>query len=219
MIRVMVADDHPLVREGLKSILSDCPDIVYAGDADNGNVLQAKLAEEQFDVVLLDMFMPGKHGIELIKIIKDDYAKMPILVLSTHKEDIYAVRTIKAGAAGYMCKDYAASELINAIRKVASGGRYISPAVGELMANEMHHKSSEALLHTLLSDREYQVFLLTASGLGTKEIADKLNVSVKTVSTHKARIKDKTRLSNTSEIVRYAMKHALITEDADMHLK
>jgi two-component system invasion response regulator UvrY len=216
MIRVLMADDHPLLREGLKHLLSDCSDIEFAGEVDNGFALLAKLRTESFDVVLLDLFMPGKSGIELIKQLKSEFPKLPVLVLSTHKEDIYAVRTLKAGAAGYLCKDYAASGLVDAIRKVASGGCFISPTVAELMAKEMQGSTQEVLPHTLLSDREYQVFLLTAAGQGTTEIAEQLNLSVKTVSTHKARIRDKTKLATTSDIVRYALKHKLIAE-GDAH--
>lgn len=212
MIRVIMADDHPLLREGLKHLLSDCPDMQFAGEVDNGHALIDSLRSEAFDVVLLDLFMPGKSGIELIKQLKNEFPKIPVLVLSTHKEDIYALRTLKAGAAGYMCKDHAASALVDAIRKVASGGCFISPAVAELMAKDMHVTREEALPHTLLSDREYQVFLLTASGKGTTEIAEQLNLSVKTVSTHKARIRDKTKLATTSDIVRYALKHQLVSE-------
>ena len=211
-----MADDHPLLREGLKHLLSDCPDMQFAAEVDNGFDLVASLRSETFDVVLLDLFMPGKSGIELIKQIKNEFPKLPVLVLSTHKEDIYAVRALKAGAAGYMCKDYAAAGLVDAIRKVAGGGCFISQTVAELMAKEMHVPKDEALPHTLLSDREYQVFLLTASGLGTTDIAERLNLSVKTVSTHKARIRDKTRLATTSDIVRYAIKHKLIAE-GDVH--
>lgn len=210
MIRVIMADDHPLVRAGLKHLLIECPDIEFAGEVDNGIDLIAKVRAERFDVVLLDMFMPGRNGIELIKQIKSEFPKLPIVILSTHKEDMFALRTIKAGAAGYLCKDYAASSLVDAIRKVAGGGRYISENVAELMARELNTPEQETALHKLLSDREYEVFLLVAAGHGTTTIAERLNLSVKTVSTHKARIKDKTKLANTSEIVRYALKHNLI---------
>ena len=212
MIKVLMADDHPLLREGLKHILSDCHDIAFAGEVDNGFDLIAKVRTETFDVILLDMFMPGKSGIELIKQLKHEYPKLAILVLSTHKEDIYAVRTIRAGASGYLCKDYAASGLADAIRKVASGGCFISAEVAELMARDLHAKPQDVTPHTLLSDREYQVFLLIAAGEGSTDIAARLNLSVKTVSTHKARIKEKMKLDNTSDFVRYALKHHLIAE-------
>jgi DNA-binding NarL/FixJ family response regulator len=210
-----MADDHPLVREGLKHLLAACNDIEFADEVDNGNDLVARLRENEYDVVLMDMFMPGRNGVDLIKLIKSEYPRLPILVLSTHKEDIFAVRTLKAGASGYLCKDYAASNLVDAIRKVAEGGVFISPAVAELMARDLQAPTHEVTPHTLLTDREYQVFLLVARGQGSTEIAKELNLSIKTVSTHRARIKDKTKLANTSDIIRYSIKHGLVSEDMD----
>jgi two-component system invasion response regulator UvrY len=212
MIRVLMADDHPLVREGLKHILSDCRDIEFAGEVDNGFDLITRARAGQYDVILLDMFMPGKSGIELITQLKNEQPKLPILVLSTHKEDMYALRTLKAGASGYLCKDYAASGLVDAIRKVAAGGCFISPAVAELMAKDLQEPMQDVAPHTLLSNREYQIFLLIASGEGSTDIADRLNLSIKTVSTHKTRIKSKMKLDNTADFVRYALKNKLITE-------
>ncbi|MCG8312141.1 MAG: response regulator transcription factor [Pseudomonadales bacterium] len=212
MIKVIMADDHPLVRAGLKHLLADCPDMEFAAEVDNGNDLIAELRNQSYDVVLLDMIMPGRSGIELIKQLKSEHAKLPIIVISTHKEDMFAVRALKAGAAGYICKDYAASNLVEAIRKVAHGGLYISATVAELMAQELHSPSKDLAPHSLLSDREYQVFLLVAEGKGTNDIADQLNVSAKTISTHKARIKDKMKLSNDSDFVHYALKNGLITD-------
>ena len=215
MIHVIIADDHPLVRAGMKHLLQDCDDVEFSGEVENGLDLVAILRKQKFDVVLMDLFMPGRNGLELIKQIKNENPTVPVLVLSTHKEDIYAIRSIKAGAAGYICKDYAASELVTAIRKVASGGCYISAKVAELMAKDMQSTKSENLGHTLLSDREYQVFLLIANGFSSSEIAQELNLSIKTISTHKARIKEKTNLANTSEITRYAIKHQLISDITD----
>lgn len=214
VIKILIADDHPLLREGLKHILADCKDIVLAGEVGNGFDVLAKIKTESFSVVLLDMFMPGKNGIDLIKQIKAEQPKLPILVLSSHKEDIFAVRTIKAGASGYLCKDNAAEELLGAIRKVAKGGVYINPGVAELMAKDFHQVMQEDTPHTLLSDREYQVCLLLVSGKGVSEIAEKLNLSVKTVSTHKVRILEKMNLENTTDLVRYAIKHGLVSEDS-----
>lgn len=215
MIRVLMADDHPLVREGLKHLLADCADIEFAGEVDNGFDLIAKVRSGQYDVILMDMFMPGKSGIELITQVKTEQPKLPILVLSTHKEDMYALRTLKAGASGYLCKDFAASGLVGAIRKVAAGGCFISPAVAELMAKDLLAPMQSAEPHSLLSNREYQVFLLIAAGEGCTDIAERLNLSVKTVSTHKARIKEKMKLDNTSDFVRYALKHHLIAESGE----
>lgn len=213
MIRVISADDHPLVRAGLKHLLAESKDIELAAEADDGHELLEKLQQGSFDVVLVDMLMPGRSGIELIKQLKQQHPKLPIVVLSTHKEDMFALRALKAGAAGYICKDYAASDLVGAIRKVAQGGNYISPAVAELMVSEMQSPTEEFAPHTLLSDREYQVFLMVASGFSTTDIADELSLSVKTVSTHKARIKDKMKVNNDSEFVRYALKYGLISND------
>jgi two-component system, NarL family, invasion response regulator UvrY len=212
MIRVLIADDHPLLREGLKHILADCNDIAIAGEVGNGSDVLAKVRSETFDVVLLDMFMPGKSGIDLIRQVKSEKPKLPILVFSSHKEDIFAVRAIKAGASGYLCKDYVASSLVEALRKVARGGCYISPVVAELMAQNFQPSSHEVTPHALLSDREYQIFLLIVAGKGLTEIAEQLNLSVKTVSTHKVRIKEKMKLDNIPEFVRYAISHGLMPE-------
>lgn len=209
MIRVVIADDHPLVRDGMKYLLSDCNDIELSAEVDNGNSLLEMIRSREFDVVLMDMIMPGRNGIELLKLIKHEFPKIPVLVLSTHKEDIYAVRAIKAGASGYLCKDYAGSSLVDAIRKVAAGGRYITPVVAELMATEINSTRQEALPHTLLSDREYQVFMLTLSGKGSMEVANELNLSIKTVTTHKARIKSKLKLSSATEMLTYAINNGL----------
>jgi DNA-binding NarL/FixJ family response regulator len=210
MIKVLMADDHPLLREGLKHILKDCSDMVFAGEVDNGFALIDKLRTEPFDIVLLDLFMPGKSGIELIKQIKIEHPKLPILVLSTHKEDLYAMRTLRAGASGYLCKDYAASDLVLAIRKVALGGNFISATVADLMANELNSPAKNKVPHTLLSNREYQIFMLIASGMGITEIADQLCLSVKTVSTHKHRIMEKMQLAKTADLVRYAIYNGLV---------
>lgn len=211
MIRVLIADDHPILREGLKHILADCSDIVYVGEAADGHQVLEQIRHAAFDIVLLDMQMPGKSGVELIRQIRQEQPKLPILVLSTHKEDMYAVRTIKAGASGYLCKDNAAQGLLQAIRKVASGGVYITPAVAEQLVMDMQPGNRSGVLpHTLLSNREYQIFLLLVGGKSVTDIAGQLNVSVKTVSTHKVRIKEKMGLGNTSELVRYAIENGLV---------
>lgn len=215
MIKVIIADDHPLVRAGLKHLLTSCPDIEFGAEVDNGNELIHELRKQCFDVVMMDMFMPGRSGIELIKQVKTEHPKLPIIVISTHKEDIFALRTIKAGASGYLCKDYAASNLVDAIRKVYAGGCFISAAVAELMAKELHTPSEKIAPHTCLSDREYQIFLLVVKGRSSSDIAEDLNVSIKTVSTHKARIKKKMRMENNSELIKYALKYSLIDESDD----
>jgi len=214
MIRILIADDHGIFREGLKQILCECLDMEVAGEADNGFAALTLAREQDWDVMLLDMNMPGKSGIELIKQIKSEKPKLPILILSMHKEDQYAVRTIKAGASGYLCKDSASTQLIQALRKVASGGLFITPAVAESLALGLVSKQ-EALPHTLLSNREYQVFQLIAAGESITAIADGLALSVKTVSTHKARIMQKMNFANVTELIRYALKHQLVGETGD----
>lgn len=215
MIRVVMAEDHPLVRRGLKDLLAECTDLTLASEVENGNDLLQALRSQPFDVVLMDMSMPGRNGIELLKQVKSENPKLPVVVLSAHKEDMFAVRALKAGASAYLCKDAAATNLVAALRKAAMGGCFISPEVAELMAKNLRTPSEDTAPHTLLSDREYQVFLLLAKGLGLTEIAEQLNLSVKTVSTHKTRIRDKTKLSNVSDLVQYAIKHSLINPHAE----
>ncbi|KUM55198.1 response regulator transcription factor [Rheinheimera sp. EpRS3] len=212
MIRVLMADDHPLVRAGLKYLLAGCSDIQLMAEVDNGNELVKRLSHTQVDVILVDLLMPGRSGVELIKQIKAEYPRLPVVVLSSYKEDMFALRTIKAGASGYICKDHAAERLIDAIRKVAAGGVFISDEVLRLIANDLHTPVQSMAPHTLLSDREYQIFLLIVAGFSPCEIADRLNISVKTISTHKTRIKEKTKLANTSDFVRYALNHKLSLE-------
>lgn len=215
MIRVVMAEDHPLVRRGLKDLLAECTDLTLASEVENGNDLLQALRSQAFDVVLMDMSMPGRNGIELLKQVKSEYPKLPVVVLSAHKEDMFAVRALKAGASAYLCKDSAATNLVSALRKAAMGGCFISPEVAELMAKNLRAPSEPSAPHTRLSDREYQVFLLLAKGLGLTEIADQLNLSVKTVSTHKTRIREKTQLGNVSDMVQYAIKHHLINDLAE----
>ncbi len=215
-IRILIVDDHALLREGVKHILSDHSDIEVAGEASNGSDALAKVRSENWNAVVLDMSMPGKSGVELIKQIKGEKPKLPILVLSMHKEDLYAVRTLKAGASGYLCKDNAETLLAQAIRKVAKGGLFIPPAVAEKLAVEMLIGTTDAPPHTLLSDREYQVFLLIACGKGVSEIADELNLSVKTVSTHKTRLMQKMNVVKVAELIHYAIRHELVLGEDGM---
>lgn len=212
MIRILIADDHDILRAGLKHILQDSGDIAVAGEAKDGHEALAKVREGKWDAVVLDLTMPGKGGIELIKQIKGEFPKLPILVLSMHKEDIYAVRALKAGASGYLCKDNAETLLVAAIRKVAGGGLFINQAVAEKLAMDMLVRNTESASHLQLTDREYEIFFLIARGLGVTDIGKKLNLSVKTVSTHKTRILEKMNLANTAELIRYAIRHRLIDE-------
>lgn len=211
MIRIVVADDHTIVREGLKQVLSAASDFSIVGEAQTGHEVLERVRGLEFDVLLLDMSMPGRSGIELIKQVRGEKPKLRILVLSMHQEQQYAVRAIKAGASGYLTKDSAAVQLIAAIRKVAAGGAYITDAVAEQLALGAMPQT-EGLPHNALSDREFQVFRRLACGEAVSEIAKGLNLSVKTVSTHKARVMQKMNMSNPAELVRYALRHRLIDD-------
>jgi DNA-binding NarL/FixJ family response regulator len=213
MIRIFIADDHDILRAGLKHILADSGDITVAGEAGNGNETLAMLRQSPFDALVLDLSMPGRSGIELIKQIKSELPKLPILILSMHKEDLYAVRALKAGASGYLCKDNAEALLAEAIRKVAEGGLFITQSVTEKLALEVLPGRSTQAPHSRLTDREYQIFLLIVQGLGITEIGRQLSLSAKTVSTHKANILAKMNLHNSTELVRYAIQLRLVRED------
>jgi two-component system invasion response regulator UvrY len=209
MIRVLLADDHAVVRAGLREILADTGDIVVAGEATNGQEVLAQVRGQEFDVAVLDMSMPGRSGIELIKLVKDEKPRLRILILSMHSEQQYAVRAVKAGASGYLTKESAADELVAAIRRIAAGGAYVSPETAERLVLESAPRAG-AKPHTLLSDREFQVFQLIAAGTSITKIAQQLSLSVKTVSTHKSRIMEKMKLANQAELIRYAIDNKLI---------
>jgi len=213
MIRVVIADDHTIVREGLKQLLLADPEFAIVGEARDGQEVMERVRTLEFDVLLLDMSMPKKSGIELIKQVRHEKLKLRILVLSMHEEQQYATRAIKAGAAGYLTKESAPAQLISAIRKVAAGGFFITAAVAEQLALGAL-PASEGPPHKNLSDREYQVFQLLVAGAAVSDIALQLNLSVKTVSTHKARLMEKMRMTNQAELIRYAIAHRLV-EDAD----
>ena len=208
MIRILIADDHTLVREGLKQILAAAPDIEISAEAADGDAALASVRSGDFDLVLLDLSMPGLSGIDLIKRLKIEKPKLRILVLSMHGEQQYAARALKAGASGYLTKDSASARLLDAIRKIAAGGVHISEtAAAQLAAGAV--PGGDAPLHTTLSDREYEVFRLLVAGRGPTEIADLLHLSVKTVSTHKSHLLQKMGMQSTAELVRYALKHKL----------
>ncbi|OGA28865.1 MAG: DNA-binding response regulator [Betaproteobacteria bacterium RIFCSPLOWO2_02_FULL_65_24] len=216
MIRIVIADDHTIVREGLKQVLSAAPDLAVVGEAQNGNEVLQRVREMDFEVLLLDMSMPGKSGTELIRQVHSEKPKVRILVLSMHQEEQYAVRAIKAGASGYLTKESASAQLVSAIRKVGAGGAFISSAVAEQLALGAMPQS-EGPPHSLLSDREFQVLRMLASGQSVTEIAEELHLSVKTVSTHKARMMQKLGVSSPAELIRYAMAHRLV-DDPDQPL-
>jgi two-component system invasion response regulator UvrY len=210
MIKVAVADDHPLVRAGLQYLLEAEPDLELSAQADNGIELIQLLRKSKFDVALMDMTMPGRNGLELLTQLKSEFPELPVIVLSTYKEEMYAVRTIKAGASAYLCKDDAAENLVFAIRQVASGGRFITPEVASLMVNALQAPDVGSNSISLLSDREHQILLLMASDKTVTEIASTLFLSGKTVSTYKARIKIKLGLTSNAEIMDFAKANKLI---------
>lgn len=214
MIRVLVADDHTIVREGLKQILAKSGDLAVAGEAANGNDVLKLVREQDWDVLVTDLSMPGRSGIDLVKLVKEARPKLPVLVLSMYGEDQYAVRAIRAGASGYLNKESASEQLVAAIRKIASGGVHVSAAVAEALFNNVRGGNS-AQPHEQLSDREFQVLQLIANGHSSAEIAATLKLSPKTVSTHKTHILEKMGMKNQAELIRYAIAHRLVNPAQD----
>jgi DNA-binding NarL/FixJ family response regulator len=208
MIRVLVADDHTIVREGLKQLLGAADGLHVVGEARDGFEVLKQVRETEFDVLLLDMSMPGKSGIELIKQVRSEKPRLRILVLTMHEEQQYAIRAIRAGASGYLTKESASGLLVEAIRKVASGGAYITAEVAQQLALDAM-PGAQGPRHASLSDREYQVFLAIAAGRSVSEIASALKLSVKTVSTHKANILHKMNMTSAGELIRYALANGL----------
>ena len=208
-IRVLIADDHAIVREGLKQVLADTKDIIVAGEAKNGLEALKLARNDDCQVMLLDISMPDRSGIEILKQIKKEIPQLAVLMLSMHREDLYAIRSLKAGAAGYLNKQSAPSELVNAIRQVADGMKYISPAMAQVLARQVG-EDQDAPRHETLSDREYQTLTMIASGKSVGDIAEELSLSVKTVSEYRSRLLAKMKLKNSSELTHYAIKHQLI---------
>jgi two-component system, NarL family, invasion response regulator UvrY len=208
MIKVLIVDDHTIVRQGLIQILEETSDIVAAAEARNGREAIALLRAGAFDVVLLDVSMPDMDGLSVLNAIKPEHPKLPVLVLSMYPEEQFALRLLKAGASGYLTKESASEELIRAIRKVAQGGRYITLELAETLAFAVDKDDRPP--HETLSNREYQIMRLIASGKSTGDIAEALSLSVKTVSTYRTRILDKMGLSSNAEIMRYAMQQGLV---------
>lgn len=210
MIRVLIADDHAIVRSGLKQILTDSGCMTVVGEAENGldAVQQVRALAGGVDVVVLDISMPGMSGIDALKMIRDVAPKLPVLILSMYPEEQYAVRLIKSGASGYMTKETVPQELVDVIRKVAAGKKYISPSVGEMLADELGGGNS-SLLHASLSDREYQILIRLASGKTVSGIADEMALSVKTISTYRSRVLGKMRMKNNAELTHYVISHQL----------
>ncbi|HEX8796116.1 MAG TPA: response regulator transcription factor [Polyangiaceae bacterium] len=209
MIKVLVADDHAIVRRGLRQILSETPDIMVGGEASTAQEVIRLLTDERWSVVVLDLSLPGSSGLELLSRIRREHPHCPVLVLTVHPEDQYAVRCIKAGAAGFLTKESAPEKLIDAVRKVAGGGRWVSPELAETLASVLAGESKGAL-HERLSDREFEIFRMLASGKTVSQIAQDLTLSVKTVSTHRTRILRKMEMSNNAELTHYAVRNHLV---------
>jgi len=209
MIKVLIADDHTLVRKGLRQILLQSGAVKIVEEAKDGKETIAKISANPYDVVLLDISFPGRSGIDVLKQVKSFRPKLPVLILSMHPEEQYAVRALRAGAAGYLTKESAPDELIEAIQKVARGRKYITASLADKLAAEIGQPSEEPP-HERLSDREYQVMCMIASGKTVKEIGRELNLSVKTISTHRARILVKMDLKNNAQLTHYAIKYKLV---------
>ena len=209
MLKILLADDHAVVRQGVKQILAEAFPQAIFGEAQNVPELLALVSGERWDIVVLDLAMPGGNGLEALKQIKHDHPPLPVLILSMYPEDQYAVRTIRAGAAGYLNKESAPEELVQAIRKVLHGGKYISPAVADELVLHARNEDDQPL-HKHLSDREYQVLCLIASGKEVKEISTELSLSAKTISTYRARVLIKMNLRTNAELTHYAIENSLV---------
>lgn len=209
MIRILVADDHAIVRRGLRQIVADESDMEVVGEAQTTQEILDLARQEEWDVIVLNISMPGRGGFEALKALKQTHSKRPVLVLSMYPEDQFAVRAFRAGAAGYMTKESAPEELVQAIRKVVRGGKYVSPSLAEKLAAELG-EDAERPPHEALSDREYHVLCLLASGKTVTQIAAEMSLSVKTISTYRARLLEKMRMKTNAEVTRYAIEHRLV---------
>jgi two-component system, NarL family, invasion response regulator UvrY len=209
MLRILLADDHAVVRQGVKQILAEAFTQASFGQAQNAHDLLELVGGERWDIVVLDLAMPGGNGLEALKQIKHDYPQLPVLILSMFPEDQYAVRTIRAGAAGYLNKESAPEELVQAIHKILHGGEYISASVADELVQYARHEDDQPV-HKHLSDREYQVLCLIASGKEVKEISAELSLSAKTISTYRARLLEKMNMKTSAELTHYAIQNGLV---------
>jgi two-component system invasion response regulator UvrY len=208
-IEVLVVDDHAIIRDGLRKILADTDDLIVAGEAANGNTALERVRERDWDLVVLDISMPGRNGLELIKLIKSERPKLRILIFSMHHEEQYAVRAIRAGASGYLSKEGDTELLLPAMRRVATGGVFISSKLAELLATDMSPNVSDQP-HTSLTNREFEVFARIVRGSSLTAIADEFSLSIKTISTHKSHILAKMNMTNQTDLVRYAIERNLV---------
>ena len=209
MLRILIADDHEIVRKGLWKVLVETLQPIKVDEASNGQEVMSKVLKSEYDLVVLDLKMPGKSGLDVLKEIKQHHPKLPVLILSMHPEEQFAIRAIRAGAAGYLTKECAGDELVLAIRKALKGERYISDSLAQILAGELD-SDSEKPLHEILSDREYQVMLMVASGKPVGAIAKELCLSVKTISSYRTNILLKTKMKNNAEITHYAIQNKLV---------
>jgi DNA-binding NarL/FixJ family response regulator len=209
MLRILIADDHPIVRQGLGQLIAKTTDMVVADEASNGLEVLTKARASHYDVVLLDISMPGLHGLDIIRQLKKESPRLPILILSMHSEEQYAVRAFRAGASGYLTKQSAPDELLAAIRKVSMGGKYVSSSLAEKLASDLEIGTGK-LPHETLSNREYQVMLMIAAGKTVAEIAEELSLSVQTISTYRSRILQKMQIKNNVELANYVIRKQLL---------
>jgi two-component system, NarL family, invasion response regulator UvrY len=208
MIRIIIVDDHPVVRRGLKQILQEEPDVKVVGEAESAQEAFKIIRTIDCNAVVLDISLPGASGVEILKQLKHEYQKLPVLILSVHPEEQYAVRVMKAGASGYLTKESAPEELVKAIRKIISGGKYISSSLAERLITDID--ASGKPRHEKLSDREFEIMRMIASGKAIKTIAEELYLSEKTVSTYRTRLLEKMKMTTNAEIISYALKNKLI---------
>lgn len=209
MIRVLIADDHAVVRRGLREVLEESRDIRVAGEAANAHEVLEQVRKEPWDVVVLDINLPGRSGLELLEDLRHERPQLPVLILTIYSEDQYALRALKSGAAGYLTKETAPERLVEAVRKVVVGGHYISPSLGERLAS-MVGTGFEGAPHDLLSEREFRVFRMLSGGKTVTQIAEAMNLSVKTISTYRSRALEKLGLRNNAELTQYAIRHGLV---------
>ena len=209
MIKILIADDHAIVREGLKQIVAEEKDMLVAGEAGNTNEMFDLLKKEDFAIIILDISMPGRSGLEALKFLRKNHPEVPALILSMFSEEQYGLRALKAGAAGYLKKVSAPTELVSAIRKIVSGGKYIKQSLAEKLADEYDSDRKERM-HDNLSDREYQIMCLIASGKSAEEIALDLSISINTVYSYRNRILEKMHLKSNVELTQYALQNKLI---------
>ncbi|HEV8645573.1 MAG TPA: response regulator transcription factor [Burkholderiales bacterium] len=208
-MKVLIADDHAVVRRGLRQILEAEPDLKVSGEATSGAEVMEALRMQRYDVAVLDITMPDRGGLEVLQEIRQNFPELRVLILSMHPEERYALRVLKAGAAGYLTKESAAEELISALRKVAAGGRYVSPTLAERLADEIGTETDKSP-HERLSDREHQILCMIASGMTVSGIASKLRLGTNTVSTYRARLLGKLKLANNAELTHYAIRNRLV---------